>query len=479
MTPSSKVWALCLNELKHARCRFRIRRIGASPFIRIREYQGNEIVRDFIAKPLRWDSDDDVREARNRCLEAHKTGVWFQHIPRVELECKDWQQVADITIADVRRRIPKIESRNHCERWAKVIARYRGPVTAQKLIDFVLEVDPIEHRAVFNQRIDFLSQINKANKDLDLSKALETVKAERPDGAAAKVARAAKEKVRIIPSDEEIRTWLHGLDAFNQWVFAMLCTYGLRPHELWHVVDMDDRGWITVPGGPQADLQGRALLTKTSTHHVPPVPSEWVQEFKLKERFDEYRMRLRDRWKIQWGAIRNEGEEDEIVVPINNGRLGQYLHKQFSLRGVQKLFCEKLDGSGTDWVRPYSMRHTYAIRCSVHPETFHVPMTQQAKWMGHGIKVHEDTYLKWINPARQRRGMQRWLPGQEEAARDDKAALQAEVAMSIPDGPPENVPEPTIDPAVLAELQAEIEKLRRVNSKQKKMIDALQEEDDG
>jgi len=167
-----------------------------------------------------------------------------------------------------------------------------------------------------------------------------------------------------------------------------------------------------------------------------------------------------------------------ITVPINNDDLGQYLYKQFSMRGTQQLFCDLKVDKDQDWLRPNELRQTYAIRCSVHSTTFHVPMTIQPKWMGHGVEVHERSYLRWINAERGLAGMQAWLENQLEAKKDDKDALQA--SMNIPEvqAQPESTSAPDIDPQQLEEMMQEIAKLKEVNSRQKKMIDALQEEDE-
>ena len=128
----------------------------------------------------------------------------------------------------------------------------------------------------------------------------------------------------------------------------MLATYGLRPHELWHVTGIDEKGWLTVPGGPDANDAGQALLTKTRTHHVTPVPAEWVEDFQLKKNFEKYQSELRNRWEIQWGVVKNEGQANEITVPVNNDDLGHYLYKQFTMRGTQQLFCDLKVGKGRD-----------------------------------------------------------------------------------------------------------------------------------
>ncbi|MFO0038699.1 MAG: hypothetical protein ACK522_07115, partial [Synechococcaceae cyanobacterium] len=54
---------------------------------------------------------------------------------------------------------------------------------------------------------------------------------------------AAGQSRRRIPSTEAIEDWLDAVmeeDPLWGWVFAMVATYGLRPHEVWHVDGLPD-----------------------------------------------------------------------------------------------------------------------------------------------------------------------------------------------------------------------------------------------
>ena len=72
------------------------------------------------------------------------------------------------------------------------------------------------------------------------------------------------------------------------------------------------------------------------------------------------------------------------------------------LTRVQPLIAEACEGGGTDWVRPYDLRHAYAIRCFTDPAVNMVPSEDHASWMGHGLDVHERIYLRWMPAARQK-----------------------------------------------------------------------------
>lgn len=61
---------------------------------------------------------------------------------------------------------------------------------------------------------------------------------------------AAGQSRRRIPSTEAIQEWLDQVieeDPLWGWVFAMIATYGLRPHEVWHIDGLpDEHGLITI-----------------------------------------------------------------------------------------------------------------------------------------------------------------------------------------------------------------------------------------
>ena len=70
------------------------------------------------------------------------------------------------------------------------------------------------------------------------------------------------------------------------------------------------------------------------------------------------------------------------------------------------MFAAAADGEGQDWVRPYDMRHSFAIRCFGSEEVRDYPTEQFAQWMGHGVEVHKRIYLKWMPAARRKQAVQ-------------------------------------------------------------------------
>ncbi len=76
-----------------------------------------------------------------------------------------------------------------------------------------------------------------------------------------------------LPTDSEIVEWYYRLsNPAWQWAFGMLATYGLRPHELFHL-DLEafktSEGILTVLSG------------KTGMKKIWPLYPEWVEEFNL------------------------------------------------------------------------------------------------------------------------------------------------------------------------------------------------------
>ena len=403
------LWDLAINELQSRGSRFRIRRRPGTCYIRIREITGQG-VKEFSGAPLRHDSDEDIAIARDRCLQAHRLGYWpFELLATSDPKARSlsWPTLASAVASNVCERIVKEGSRTHLlNDLEKRVAALTGPVCPETLLLWAKEIDPVSARRSFDRRLETLSQIHKSGL-LNLSHEIELLRQLRPTGAAERLRKRSSQRVRLVPTDQQIEAWLDLLDPFHQWVYGCLATYGLRPHELWHAHCPDWQGWITVPGD---------LLTKTHTHHAPPVPAAWVDRYRLRERWSEMHAQLLRRWPIRWHH--NGG----VSIPVNNDRLGQYLYKQFTLRGLLRLEATVADGDGSDWARPYDLRHAYAIRCATHQETTDAFDEDMAEWMGHSVDVHQRIYLRWLPASRKKDSLQRRF-----STRTKETSLPAEV----------------------------------------------------
>jgi integrase len=140
-----------------------------------------------------------------------------------------------------------------------------------------------------------------------------------------------------------------------QWMYGMLATYGLRPHELF-AVDLQaylspNNTFHLVTLNPE--LTGG---TKTGERNcgIPPLQPDWVDLFDLKN------VRL---------------PEDETSLNNKTAKI------QLRFRTT------KID------FRPYDLRHAYAIR----GHRFRIPIKTMADYMGHTVLEHTKTYQRWMS----------------------------------------------------------------------------------
>ena len=96
-----------------------------------------------------------------------------------------------------------------------------------------------------------------------------------------------------------------------------------------------------------------------------------------------------------------------MKIAVNNVAVSNSLYKEFQRKGLQKLWAPVADGEGMDWVRPYDLRHAYAIRCATSAETADAFDDDMATWMGHGLDVHRRIYLRWLSSSRRKESLQR------------------------------------------------------------------------
>lgn len=157
-----------------------------------------------------------------------------------------------------------------------------------------------------------------------------------------------------VPSDEAIEAiWDSIRNPGWRWVYGMLATYGLRPHEVFRIVDTrkiaTETGKITI----QAE-------TKTGARDVWPLPDRWRSRFNLGE--------------VVYPNIVIEGRDNQSI----GERIAQNLCNPKNRKIPHN---------------PYALRHAWAIRSAV----MRVPDSIAARWMGHSVAVHAETYHEAIN----------------------------------------------------------------------------------
>jgi integrase len=162
---------------------------------------------------------------------------------------------------------------------------------------------------------------------------------------------------RVLPSDQTIAAVYATIaNPAWRWCFGMLATYGLRPHEVFHLDVADfQRG-----SGVLHVLDG-----KTGARKIWPLHPEWVEQWSL---FD-------------------------IKVPActgrNNKELGQRVSQYFRRQEVP--FC------------PYDLRHAWAVRSMAYG----LEVSLAAKQMGHSVAVHIQTYHAWLDDQHQHQAFER------------------------------------------------------------------------
>ncbi|MBW4641984.1 MAG: integrase [Goleter apudmare HA4340-LM2] len=176
--------------------------------------------------------------------------------------------------------------------------------------------------------------------------------------------------IRKVPSDEEI---IQGFSKIGtplsvyaskenltqpeqwQWMYGMLATYGLRPHELFAV---DIPAFLDSANSFHLVSLNPSLTEGTKTGDrscgIPPLYPHWVELFDLKN----------------------------IKFPDNEGSLSNKTAKlQIRFRTADIGF------------KPYDLRHAYAIR----GHRLRVPIKTMADYMGHTVQEHTKTYQRWMN----------------------------------------------------------------------------------
>lgn len=394
------VWDACVAELQKRTSAYRMHRRNSSRVIQIRRYAAGKVVERFSSGSYCWCDENghelpqQIEACRDQCLKAHEQGQWALSLYEATAGKRlDWPALADGVLENLRARVARQGSRKNAEGHLKQIRLLPGPVATEALEAWAKQRDPITQAGAFRNRLETLAHINES-KLLDLSELIAKLKKLKPTGAAKKEQSIAAEDIKAIPADDDLQAWLDGIkNPVLQWTFAMVATYGLRPSEAWHVVKIDAKGWAEIPGPP---------LCKTARHIAPPVPRAWVDRYQLRDNLAAMQKALNKRWPIRW----EKSKASSLLVPVNNSQVSHYLWSELYHNRTERLLADAVGGNGQDWVRPYDLRHSYAIRCFTHPEVNLLPNEDFARWMGHGLDVHERVYLRFMSEAREDAALQ-------------------------------------------------------------------------
>jgi integrase len=158
---------------------------------------------------------------------------------------------------------------------------------------------------------------------------------------------------RDLPSDEIIQECFKLLRKLSwRWAYGMVATFGLRPHELFHL----DTSNLESGGDSIRVLKD----TKTGERVVHPLYPEWIELFNLRD-----------------------VQVPQITAP-NNGRLGHRVSEYFGKNGIG--------------FPPYHLRHAWAVRSLI---VFEMDISIAAREMGHSVEIHSKVYHAWISDKQQ------------------------------------------------------------------------------
>ncbi|MBD2467855.1 Arm DNA-binding domain-containing protein [Nostoc sp. FACHB-145] len=179
-----------------------------------------------------------------------------------------------------------------------------------------------------------------------------------------------KPEKRVLPTDEEIIDAWHKIQVEGEschkrhkgnaeswgWIFAVIATYGLRPHE---VLAIDYEKSFQPPYFSIYINEKITGGTKTGSRVVYPLPYKWVEKFDIANPKTKY-----------------IDESRELF--------------QTKIRTFADRFGERLKTKGINF-RAYDLRHRYAIR----GRELGLDSHELAKWMGHTLDEHTQTYQKY------------------------------------------------------------------------------------
>lgn len=172
-----------------------------------------------------------------------------------------------------------------------------------------------------------------------------------------------KSEKRLLPSDKEIEDKYHNFELYKgnsafpwrswRWIYGMLATYGLRPHEVFAI----DLKAFTNPNNKLHELKLDESITegvKTGERTIYPLHPHWVELFDLKN-----------------------------VQPLETDAT-------FDSRTKRIAHVFKIKKIG---FQPYYLRHCYAVRGYL----LNMPLKSMADSMGHSPEMHQRTYLQHMD----------------------------------------------------------------------------------
>ena len=350
MKPWSAVVTNANQRLRTLGSSFRVRATSASPNLQIRgpftpDGDRHEVRTSGI--PLGADFSG-IKEAINLCLQLDidpATAIRHDGIGKVEPRNRfsGWAMLAREREREVTGL--KSSSQRRYLQHARQFVKFGGEVSKEALIAWLKSADT--GSSEYRKRCNTLSKVRNCGVDISLD-ALDVLR------KASKYKSTDPARERVIPTDEEIESWLDGFpNRAQQWIFAMMATYGLRPHETFHIEQLPDEDGDIVVGGK----------TKTGLRHVFPRRADWVKRYRLREQ--------------ELPEISNQSSESlNMIIPT-------YMKRHSLYHGETRCL-------------PNDLRHTWAIRTHTEKQFAQCPVSYLAEAMGHSEQIHRRIYHRWI-----------------------------------------------------------------------------------
>ncbi len=214
---------------------------------------------------------------------------------------------------------------------------------------------------------------------------------------------------RFMPADDEAVAWideLMQLDPYRGTLFAFVYTFGLRPHEVWHIAAFPGEVNVENVFNPNAievgTFEGGDEETKTGFRFAIACPPELIERWQLNdlEAIKQWHAELLSRVKIRTVEL-----PDGRTVYANNAHLGSTVahwlndktapHKEVPVKLYGQIDFTMKRGqtkraSKKGRVQAYTLRHMWALRAK-RLTTWTTEAKAEA--MGHSESVHSKRYL--------------------------------------------------------------------------------------
>jgi len=383
-------------------------------------------------RPLRWEIIEDIEQAAEICYWCGNGS--FPKSLSIDLIIRransgekinqdevvyDWDQVMDLLEEHLTKTM-KASSAKNIRADIRNLRNAETPFIWKKVRAWIFQKD-ISSRP-FKNRLDALEQLRLAisskygdEPEWLQRKDLVTLR-EQNNASRTKAKRYQPGQdlggVRAIPTQKEAEIYLDGLDdeyELHRWCLAMMMCYGMRNHELWHCSLLEsDRSHKSFKKGV-VEIPGNWRTKSKFTHWTFPIFPTWINKYKLLDDFTIMQEQLHKRAKprimsaVDMSERWNPSSKKDLGVCVNNDYLGNWISKQLRetlpewFASVPNAKGQFSKSSTKETVKPYDLRHTWAVTLATNSKWSHIDENDAALAMGHNIEIHRKHYQRWIS----------------------------------------------------------------------------------